>query len=146
MLKNFLIILIVHLVTQKLFCIPLTNIIFCSLYQETSEKRVYIRAAGTSQLCRAHFEKMSKLWLPEDCSTHLSVRKQGTRDVFGYISSAHFSYTEACVSGVGYVTVEGLKQLIKSCQQVKLKQLMCLVRGTTTRHYRFASFKVNTEV
>ncbi|TMW43967.1 hypothetical protein DOY81_010949, partial [Sarcophaga bullata] len=85
--------------------------------QETSCTRVYIRPAGTSAICLEQFKRMCKLWLPEDTSTLFSVRKQATRDCFGYASTASFCLTEGTVGAIGYVTVEGLKQLLKLSQQ-----------------------------
>uniref|UniRef100_A0A1A9WK02 Uncharacterized protein n=1 Tax=Glossina brevipalpis TaxID=37001 RepID=A0A1A9WK02_9MUSC len=114
--------------------------------QETSNTKVYIRSAGTAAICTAQFKKMCELWLPEDVSTLFTVRKQGCRDVFGYLTSANFCLSEGIVGGVGYVTADGLKQLLKLCQQCRLKEPMCLIRPTNSRHYRFATFKVNLDV
>lgn len=89
---------------------------------------------------------MCKLWLPEDTSTLFSVRKQATRDCFGYASTSSFCLTEGTVGAIAYVTVEGLKQLLKLSQQCHLKQTVCLIRSTNSRNYRFANLKVNLEV
>ncbi|XP_075167124.1 POP1 ribonuclease P/MRP subunit isoform X2 [Haematobia irritans] len=114
--------------------------------QETSNTKVLIRPAGTATLCLEQLKKMCKLWLPEDTETLFSVRKQGTRDCFGYITTAHFCLTEGIVGGVGYVTLEGLRQLLKLCQQCHVKQPQCLIRSPNSRNYRFAAFKVNINV
>lgn len=105
---------------------------------------MHIRPAGTSQLVAAQFKRMSELWLPETkINTLYSVRKQCSREVFGYITNSNFSYIEATVGGVGYVTIEGLRQLLDVCRVAHIKRPMCLVRSTNSRHYRFASFKLN---
>ncbi|KAL9915465.1 POP1 ribonuclease P/MRP subunit [Glossina fuscipes fuscipes] len=114
--------------------------------QETSNTKVYIRSAGTAAICAAQFKKMCELWLPEDTSTLYTVRKQGCRDVFGYLTSVNFCLSEGTVGGIGYVTAEGLKSLLKLCQKCHLKEPMCLVRPNNSRHYRFATFKVNLDV
>uniref|UniRef100_A0A1I8P5Q2 Uncharacterized protein n=2 Tax=Stomoxys calcitrans TaxID=35570 RepID=A0A1I8P5Q2_STOCA len=114
--------------------------------QETSKTKVIIRPAGTKAMCLEQLKKMCKLWLPEDTETLFSVRKQGTRDCFGYITSAHFCLTEGNVGGIGYVTVEGLRQLLKLCQQCRVKQPQCLIRSTNSRNYRLAAFQVNVNV
>ncbi|XP_037824147.1 ribonucleases P/MRP protein subunit POP1 [Lucilia sericata] len=114
--------------------------------QETSSTRVYIRAAGTSTLCLEQFKKMCQLWLPQDTSTLFSVRKQGTRECFGYCSISNFCLTEGTVGATAYITVEGLKHLLKLCQQCHLKQPVCLVRSANSRNYRFAQFQINLDV
>ncbi|EDX16472.1 GD24752, partial [Drosophila simulans] len=72
------------------------------------------------------------------------------RQVFGYVSTAGFSFTEALVCAVGYVTPTGLQQLIEELPKPKgnRKQspLMCLVRDADSRDYRWASFQVNLNV
>lgn len=115
-------------------------------FQETSNTKVLIRPAGTAVMCLEQLKNMCKLWLPEDTETLFSVRKQGTRDCFGYMSAGHFCLTEGTVGGIAYVTVEGLRQLLKLCQQCHLKQPKCLIRPTNSRNYRFAAFSVNVNV
>ncbi|XP_030380976.1 ribonucleases P/MRP protein subunit POP1 [Scaptodrosophila lebanonensis] len=111
--------------------------------QETSTQRVHIRAANTAALVREHFAEMCRLWLPmEPAATTNSVRRQCTREVFGYVTSASFSFTEATVCAVGYVTAGGLRQLLSDGQQSPL----CLVRDPDSRDYRFSSLKVNLDV
>ncbi|XP_067613015.1 ribonucleases P/MRP protein subunit POP1 isoform X2 [Eurosta solidaginis] len=114
--------------------------------QETSNMRVYIKPANTAGIVAVHFEQMCKLWLPEDHSTLYSVRKQCQREVFGYAPNAHFSYTEATVCAVGYVTPTGLKELLTLCRQMNVRQPMCLMRSPKSRHYRFTCFKLNLDV
>lgn len=89
---------------------------------------------------------MCNLWLPQNFATLLSIRKQGTRECFGYASSSSFCLTEGTVGAVAYVTVEGLKQLIKICQQCHFKQPLCLIRSTNSRSYRFAKIQINLNV
>ncbi|XP_018801055.1 PREDICTED: ribonucleases P/MRP protein subunit POP1 [Bactrocera latifrons] len=114
--------------------------------QEISTTRVYIRAANTATLVAAQLERMCKLWLPEDFATLYTVRKQCQREVFGYATTAHFSYTEATVCAVGYVTPAGLQQLLTLCRQCNVRQPMCLMRSPKSRHYRFACFKLHLDV
>ncbi|XP_061402542.1 ribonucleases P/MRP protein subunit POP1 [Musca vetustissima] len=114
--------------------------------QETSTTRVIIRPANTAAMCLEHMKRMCKLWLPENTETLYSVRKQGTRDCFGYMTTAHFCLTEGNVGGIGYVTVEGLRELLKLCQQCHIKQPQCLIRSTNSRNYRFAAIQVNVNV
>ncbi|CAD7005671.1 ribonucleases P/MRP protein subunit POP1 [Ceratitis capitata] len=114
--------------------------------QETSNTRVHIKPANTATLVTEQLQRMCKLWLPEDVATLYSVRKQCQREVFGYATNAHFSYTEATVCAVGYVTPAGLRQLLTLCSNANVRQPMCLMRNPKSRHYRFACFKLHLDV
>ncbi|KAH8245086.1 hypothetical protein KR032_004806 [Drosophila birchii] len=118
--------------------------------QETATKRVHIRAANTAQLVRSQLATMCRLWLPTDPSEMRdSVRRQCSREVFGYVRSAGFSFTEATVCAVGYVTAAGLQQLLSELppgKGGKPTPLMCLVRDPDSRDYRWASFQMNLNV
>ncbi|XP_054731691.1 ribonucleases P/MRP protein subunit POP1 [Anastrepha obliqua] len=114
--------------------------------QETSNTRVYISPANTATRVAEQFQRMCKLWLPEEHKELYSVRNQCQREVFGYATTAHFSYTEATVCAIGYVTPAGLKKLLQLCCQTNVHQPMCLMRSPKSRHYRFACFKLNLNV
>ncbi|KAH8420094.1 hypothetical protein KR009_005779 [Drosophila setifemur] len=119
--------------------------------QETATKRVHIRPANTAGLVRTQLQEMCRLWLPtEPAETRDSVRRQCSREVFGYVSTAGFSFTEASVCAVGYLTSAGLQQLIGELPRPKGNQkrqpLLCLVRDPDSRDYRWASFQVNLNV
>ncbi|XP_070074966.1 ribonucleases P/MRP protein subunit POP1 isoform X2 [Drosophila takahashii] len=121
--------------------------------QEKATKRVYIRPAGTAHLVKAQLEEMSALWLPSDPrEMRQSVRRQCSREVFGYVTLASFTFTEALVCAVGYVTAAGLQQLVggelpnsKGTNSLK-EPLMCLLRDPDSRDYRWASFQINLNV
>lgn len=119
--------------------------------QETSTRRVHIRPAKTASLVSKQSAKMCSLWLPTDpAETHDSVRRQCSREVFGYVSSAGFSFVEAAVCGVGYVTVHGLRQLLHERKadpiRAKGQPLLCLVRNADSRDYRFARLQINLDL
>ncbi|XP_017035289.1 ribonucleases P/MRP protein subunit POP1 [Drosophila kikkawai] len=117
--------------------------------QETANRRVHIRAANTAQLVRSQLETMCRLWLPTDpAELRDSVRRQCSREVFGYVRSAGFSFTEASVCAVGYVTAAGLQQLLSELPHGRggKSPLMCLVRDPDSRDYRWASFQLNLNV
>ncbi|XP_002133798.2 ribonucleases P/MRP protein subunit POP1 [Drosophila pseudoobscura] len=117
--------------------------------QETATKRVHIRPANTAPLVRAHLLEMCRLWLPTDpAETSDSVRRQCSREVFGYVTTAGFSFTEATVCAVGYVTPGGLQHLLSNLKDSKGRQLqpMCLVRDPDSRDYRWATVQVNLNV
>ncbi|XP_055906302.1 ribonucleases P/MRP protein subunit POP1 [Eupeodes corollae] len=113
--------------------------------QEKTEGKVTIRPANTSTLVMEQYKKMCELWLPEN-SDDISLRNQCSREVFGYVTRCDFSYIEATVAAIGYVTVPGLQQLMSIWKRAKNSEKMVLVRGTKSRHYRFASFKINCEI
>ncbi|KAH8366581.1 hypothetical protein KR084_004570 [Drosophila pseudotakahashii] len=119
--------------------------------QEKATKRVFIRPAGTAHLVRDQLQQMSALWLPNDPrEMRDSVRRQCSRQVFGYVTSASFTFTEALVCAVGYVTGAGLQQLIGELPNSKgnsfKEPLMCLLRDPDSRDYRWASFQINLNV
>lgn len=120
--------------------------------QETSTRRVHIRPAGTATLVSEQLDKMCCLWLPTDpAETRDSVRRQCSREVVGYVSSAAFSFVEATVCGVGYVTARGLRQLLNreagnGQGGAKAQSMLCLVRDAESRDYRFARFQINLNV
>lgn len=106
--------------------------------QEHAEKRVVIAKPGTKKIVAEQRERIRELWLPE---VPKNVRHQCRRETIGYLSSSDFSFVEATVSGVGYVTYAGMVKLIEVNQKQK-KRNMVLVRGTTTRQYRFGKMMV----
>lgn len=77
-------------------------------------------------------EKMSKLHLPE-CT---DVRYSCDREVMGYLTIGHFSFSEAKGIGIGYVTLASLLKMIDE------KSDIVLVRNTQTRQYRLAKLNV----
>ncbi|XP_017064761.1 ribonucleases P/MRP protein subunit POP1 [Drosophila eugracilis] len=119
--------------------------------QEKATKRVHIQPANTAHLVRAQLQEMCRLWLPtEPAEMRDSVRRQCSREVFGYVNSAGFSFTEGHFCAVGYVTTAGLSQLTKQLPKPKHHQkqppLMLLVRNPDSRDYRWASFQINLNV
>lgn len=111
-----------------------------------STVKVYIAPANTRDLCAKQFVTMCKLWLQEEKHEKLySIRNQGKREVFGYMTMANFSLVEGTMAGVGYVTLNGLQQLQSFCLSMNMKQIMFLVRSTNSLHYRFAKFQINVE-
>lgn len=76
--------------------------------------------------------KMSQLYLPE-CT---SVRDHCDREVMGYLTVGHFSFSEAKGVGIGYVTLASMLQLVDK------KSDVVLVRNTQTRQYRLAKLNI----
>lgn len=107
--------------------------------QEYSERTVIIAPAKTVKLIEAQFSKMCQLWLP---SQPHSVRNQCSREVFGYLTLSQFSLHAGKVNGVGYVTVNGLRKLVKTNRSGKANQV--LVRDPNTSNYRLATLSIRS--
>lgn len=105
--------------------------------QLTSSTRVRISKADTGGICAQHFKKMCQLWLPDNFP---SIRNQCSRETIGYVTASGFTLSEGKVTAVGYIAANGLEKLLKAVNKGKL---ICFVRGTTTRNYRFASVCIN---
>ncbi|XP_016949613.1 ribonucleases P/MRP protein subunit POP1 [Drosophila biarmipes] len=119
--------------------------------QETATHRVHIRPANTAHLVHAQLQQMRQLWLPTDpAEMRDSVRRQCSRQVFGYVSSAGFSFTEALACAVGYVSPAGLQQLVAELPSPRGRRkqppLMCLLRDPDSRDYRWANIQINLNV
>lgn len=99
---------------------------------------IRIAKPNNIKLIRDQLTKMRELWLPAKPE---SIRKQCSRECFGYITQCNFSLSGAKVVGLGYVTAKGLEKLLKTCSKGTCK---VLVRGTKSRCYRFASIKIRT--
>ncbi|KAL5293069.1 POP1 family protein [Megaselia abdita] len=110
------------------------------MQQKTSCERVKIAPPKTSAIIKEQFDKMCDLWVPRSPS---SIRNQCSREVFGYVTQSSFCLSEGRVTAVGYVTPQGLNKIMKDKRN---PEMLLLVRGTNTRHYRFAKFKVNIDV
>lgn len=108
--------------------------------QKTSCEMVKIAPAKTSQLIKEQFEKMCNLWVPRDPST---IRNQCSREVFGYVTQSSFCLSEGKVTAIGYVTPQGLQKIFT---EKRNPEMLVLVRGKHTRHYRLARFKVSVDL
>lgn len=108
--------------------------------QRTSCERVRITPSTTSHILKEQFDKMCDLWVPRN---PCSIRNQCSREVFGYITQSSFCLSEGRVTAVGYVTLQGLEKITSDKRN---PEMLVLVRGSNTRHYRFAKFKVNIDV
>ncbi|XP_063707561.1 ribonucleases P/MRP protein subunit POP1 [Culicoides brevitarsis] len=105
--------------------------------QLTSSVRLKCAKADTQGICASHFKKMCQLWLPDNFP---SIRNQCSRETIGYVTTSGFTLSEGKVTGIGYVAANGLEKLLKAVNKGKL---VCLVRGTKTRNYRFATICLN---
>lgn len=109
--------------------------------QEHAEKRVIIAKPGTAKIVADQSQRMRELWLAEVPN---SARHQCSRETIGYLSASDFSFVEATVAGIGYVTLGGLRKFVEMNEKQKKSGGLVLVRGTTTRQYRFAKLAVRT--
>jgi ribonuclease P/MRP protein subunit POP1 len=107
--------------------------------QERAQRPVRIEPAGTAALIRAQYDKMCNLWLPGQPA---SVRRQCSREVFGYVSKGDFCFNEGKCTGIGYVAGGALEKLLKICTKGKVH---VLVREADSQVYRFASISVRVD-
>lgn len=105
--------------------------------QETAERKVLIVKASTAALVAEQRKTMSEMWLP---SQPTNIRRQCTREVFGYLTQAHFSFIKAKVAGIGYATVNGIRSLLKNT--AKAGPVKVLVRDPNSANYRKATLKI----
>lgn len=94
-------------------------------------------AAGAShrKMISEQWERMSKLWLPENTR----VRHSCGRQVMGYLTMADFSLSHAKGMGIGYVALPSLIEMIGR------KSNIVLVRNVQTRQYRLATCDILDE-
>lgn len=108
--------------------------------QEFSERRVIIAAPQTAALIRTQYDSMCELWLPISPKT---IRRQCSREVFGYLTQCQFMFHEAKVCGVGYVTINGIRKLSKMVTRTgNQKSKNVLVRDSNSLIYRLATISI----
>ncbi|XP_012539589.1 ribonucleases P/MRP protein subunit POP1 [Monomorium pharaonis] len=76
--------------------------------------------------------KMSELYLPR-CT---KIRYSCDREVMGFITLGHFSFSQAKGIGIGYITLPSLLEMINK------KSNIVLVRNIQTRQYRLAELNI----
>ncbi|CAO1365623.1 unnamed protein product [Diamesa tonsa] len=111
--------------------------------QATSKYRVIIKKSSAEKIIEEQYEKMCELWIP---NKPVSVRHQCSRQVFGYLATSRFTFSEAKVFGVGYVTQEGLHELMRVFGKFKGLKPFVLIRSPNNRCYQTATIKVRTEL
>ena len=107
--------------------------------QATSNFHVKIQKSSAEKVVEEQFEKMCELWLPK---IPVTVRNQCSRAVFGYLSQSRFTFTEGKVCGLGYVTRDGLAELLNVFQKHKGLKPFLLTRATNSQCYHKAAFSV----
>lgn len=108
--------------------------------QEYSERKVIIAPPRTANLINLQYSKMCELWLP---TSPPSIRHQCTKEVLGYLTQSQFIFHEAKVSGIGYVTMNGIRKLSKLSGGRKSNQV--LVRDPKSLIYRWATISIRCD-
>ncbi|XP_076634483.1 POP1 ribonuclease P/MRP subunit isoform X1 [Colletes latitarsis] len=106
----------------------LTQNLQISDYQNKSKELL----ETSRDIIRKQSQKMSQLYLP-DC---VKVKHSCDRKVMGYITEGDYSFAKAKGTGLGYVTLNSLLELINKTYT------FVLVRNTQTRQYRIAKLEV----
>lgn len=81
---------------------------------------------------------MRELWLP-NCE---NVKDNCSRTTFGFVVEGGYSFTSAKTVGIGYVSYNGLIELVESIGSTGKNKLIILVRSTNTCQYRFAKLHI----
>lgn len=105
--------------------------------QETAQRKILIVKPATADLIAEQRKAMNEMWLP---SQPKIIRQQCSREVIGYLTQAHFSFVKAKVAGVGYITMNGLRNLLKVIP--KSGPVKVLLRDTSSVNYRKAMLKI----
>lgn len=107
--------------------------------QATADYHVKIRKSTAEKIIEQQYEKMCELWLP---SKPLTIRLQCSRPVFGYLSASRFTFSEGKISGIGYVTRDGLRDLVNVFQKFKGLQPFVMTRAANSKCYHTAQLQV----
>lgn len=105
--------------------------------QETAQRKILIVKSTTADLIAKQRHSMNEMWLP---SLPKAIRQQCSRQVIGYLTQAHFSFVKAKVAGVGYITMNGLRNLLKISPKSGSPKV--LIRDTSSANYRKATLKI----
>lgn len=106
--------------------------------QETAQRKVLIVKAATAALIADQRKTMNEMWLPSQSDR---IRNQCSREVFGYLTQSHFSFVKAKVAGIGYVTANGIRNLLKMMSKTGSAPKV-LVRDSNSANYRKATLKI----
>lgn len=104
--------------------------------QEYAERKVIIAPPQTAKLISQQYDRMCELWLPIAPQT---IRHQCVREVFGYLTQCQFMFHEAKVCGIGYVTINGIRDLSRWSARPTNQ---VLVRDSTSLNYHLAKISI----
>ncbi|CRK86886.1 CLUMA_CG000711, isoform A [Clunio marinus] len=107
--------------------------------QATATNHVTIPKSTAEKIIEAQFEKNCELVLPMKAT---KVRNQCSRETIGYITMSSFSLSEGRVGGIGYITWNGLIQLIAMFKKFKGLTPFVLRRASNSKCYNSASIGV----
>jgi ribonuclease P/MRP protein subunit POP1 len=111
--------------------------------QATSDFFVKIQKSSAEKIIEKQFEQMCELWVPKKPPT---VRNQCSRPVFGYLTQSRFTFSEGKVCGLGYVTRDGLSQLLSVFQKFQGLKPFLLTRAINSQCYSTAKLNVRTNL
>jgi ribonuclease P/MRP protein subunit POP1 len=111
--------------------------------QATANYNVKIQKSSAENLIEQQYQKMCELWLPECPPT---VRRQCSKQVFGYLTKSRFTFSNGKVCGVGYITKDGFVELQRTFSKFKGLQPFVLTRSITSRFYQRANLKIRCNI
>lgn len=110
--------------------------------QATANYNVKIQKSSAEKIIQEQYERMCELWIPECPPT---VRRQCSRQVFGYLTKSRFTFSNGKVCGVGYVTRGGFVALQKTFSKFKGLHPFALTRSISSRCYQRANIRIRCD-
>lgn len=111
--------------------------------QATANYHVKIQKSSAEKIIQEQHDKICEMWLPKQ---PLTVRNQCSRPVIGYLTKSRFTFSEGKVSGIGYVTKNGLACLLNVFQKFKGLEPFVLTRGTNCKCYYTAKWNIRVDL
>lgn len=110
--------------------------------QEKSKFHVKIQKSTAEKFIEEQYEQMCEMWLPKKPTT---IRNQCSRQVIGYLTNSRFTFSEGKISGIGYITKNGLNSLLNVFHKFKGLNPFFLTRATNSKCFYLARFDVRID-
>lgn len=107
--------------------------------QAVANYNVKIQKSSAEKIIEQQFESICEMWLPK---RPLTVRYQCSRLTFGYLSESRFTFSEGKTCGIGFITRDGLNDLLSVFLKFKDLQPFVLTRATNSQCYYSALINI----
>lgn len=107
-----------------------------NLHPQVIQKLVKSMREKSVEVAKKHIEQQAKLMSAMFLPEAKSIRFEGDRETFGFVTKGSYCYSNAIGVGIGYVVGTVLAELIKR------KENHVLVRNTTSKMYRLARIEI----
>lgn len=98
------------------------------------------KCSPTEDLVKEYLKEIRELWIPSKIT---SLRQYCNREICGFVLESGFSFLKSHYVGLGYITCESLRSLLRL--QINAGKKDCaivLARSSDTLNYRFCSLNV----